>query len=314
MKDINDILAKHFSGETTAGEANLVNEWKRENEEEYAILSEAWKEADASLLENLEFKSFDHKAAWNKVDSQLIDEQKETKVIKMNFYKKVAAACAVLLVGLGAFWFLSQNKYSSLSNTANAPKEISLPDGSTVWLAANSTLEYTTDFKNERSLNLEGEAFFEVARDEAHPFIISTPNGEVEVLGTAFNVNTSAESMLVSVDHGRVAVRNENGDEVELTAGESATSSESGVSSVETDVNFDAWKTGEFEFEGTPLNEVIEMLNKHYETQVELLSDDKANESFVGSFKSADIKEIIDAISLTCGVDAEYGEDVIRLR
>lgn len=314
MKDINDILAKHFSGETTAEEANLVNNWKCENEKEYAFLSEAWKKADASLLENLEFKFFDHKAAWNKVDSQLIDEQKETKVIKMNFYKKVAAACAVLLVGLGAFWFLNQDKYSRLSNTANAPKEISLPDGSTVWLAANSTLEYATDFKNERSLNLEGEAFFEVARDETHPFIIGTPNGEVEVLGTAFNVNTSSESMLVSVDHGRVAVRNENGDELELTAGESATSSESGVSSLETDVNFDAWKTGEFEFEATPLNEVIETLNKHYETQVELVSDNKASESFVGSFKSVDIKEIIDAISLTCGVEAEYGEGVIRLR
>ena len=322
MKDINDILAKHFSGETTTEEANLVAEWKSQNEEEYVILSEAWQETDAQLLENLEFKTFDHKAAWNKIDNQLEDEtvnetkpNKETKVIQMRFYRKVAAACAILMVGLAGFWFINRGAgMESVSNMANTPQEVTLPDGSEVWLAANSTLEYSKDFKNDRSLTLQGEAFFEVARDEAHPFVISTKYGEIEVLGTAFDVTVGSNETTVSVEHGKVALRNENGD-VKLTAGLSASADETGVSTaVGNEENYDSWKTGVFEFEKTPLTEVVALLNKHYETQVKLDVTGADNKLFDGSFDNVDVKDIVESIELTHGLKVEHGEGVITLR
>lgn len=313
MKDINDILAKHFSGGVNPEEAKLVADWKRANEEEYAILAEAWQTADDHLLKGLEFKTFDQKGAWEKVDAKLVDE-KEIKVIKMKFYRNVAAACAILLVGLAGFWFLNRTSFESVSNTAGTPKEISLPDGSKVWLASNSTLEYNSDFENERALNLEGEAFFDVARDEAHPFIISTEFGEVEVLGTAFNIEVEAEGAVVSVEHGKVAVRNDGG-EVKLTAGESATATNSGVSDkAPADLNYQGWKTGSFNFYDTPLSDVVEILNKHYETEVILDNKDKANDLVTGTFKNADIDDIIEVIVLTCDVEEEKDENIIRLK
>ncbi|MFT5819943.1 MAG: transmembrane sensor [Crocinitomix sp.] len=315
MNDINDILAKHFSGEANAEETQLVEEWKVQHAEEYAVMSEAWQTADKNLLEALEFKTFDHKAAWTKVDEKLVDE-KEIKVIKMQFYKRVAAACAVLLVGFAGFWLLNHGPtFKNIANTDNAPKEISLPDGSTVWLAANSTLDYQEDFKNERNLVLDGEAFFEVARDEAHPFIISTKFGDIEVLGTAFNVNVTEKGTEVGVDHGRVAVSNENGTE-ELTVGEFAIATTEGVSEIATtDVNFDSWKTGDFDFDNMMLKDVVALLNKHYATKIELVSSDKGeNEVLKGTFAEAPIEDIIDFIVLTCRVEAEYGDDLIRLK
>jgi ferric-dicitrate binding protein FerR (iron transport regulator) len=315
MKDINDILAKHFSGETNPEEAKLVADWRRENEVEYNALESAWKETDLSLLKGIEFKSFDSKAAWQKVDTRLVDH-KEVKIIKLNFYKKVAAACAILLVGLAGFWFINKgNGFDSISNTASTPKEISLPDGSTVWLASNSTLNYKTDFENERSLRLQGEAFFEVAPDKAHPFIISTNHGDVEVLGTGFNVDATDKSTLVTVSHGRVALRNENGNQVELTAGESANSSAGSLSEVEAATpNYESWKSGEFNFDNTPVNEVIELLTKHYGKEIELTDTKLGEETLTGMFVNQPIEDIIEVIVLTCDVSAEYGEDTIRLR
>jgi ferric-dicitrate binding protein FerR (iron transport regulator) len=315
MNDINDILAKHFSGEANAEETKQAEQWKLQHAEEYALMSEAWKSADKNLLENLEFKTFDHKAAWGKVDEQLVDE-KEIKVIKMTFYKRVAAACAILLVGFAGFYLLNQGPaFETIANTDNAPKEISLPDGSTVWLAANSTLDYQEDFETERNLKLKGEAFFDVARDEAHPFIITTEFGEIEVLGTAFNVNVTENSTEVGVEHGRVAVSNENG-KTELTVGEFAVANTEGVSEIEeTDANYDSWKTGVFDFDGTQLHEVVELLNKHYTTKVELLGQIADTDCMCnGNYSNEPIETIIKSIVLTCGVEAEYSDTLIRLK
>lgn len=314
MNDINDILAKHFSGEANAEETKLAEDWKLQNVEEYALMSKAWKSADKNLLGALEFKSFDHKTAWNKVDEQLVDEN-EIKVIKMTFYKRVAAACAVLLVGFAGFWLLNQGPtYNNVANTDATPKEISLPDGSSVWLTANSSIDYQADFKNERNLILKGEAFFEVEKDAAHPFIISTKFGEIEVLGTAFNVNVTDISTAVGVDHGRVALRNENG-EKELTVGQYAIANVDGVSAVEkTNVNYNSWKTGVFKFDNTPLFTVVQLLNKHYSTKVELPKGIAANIQFSGNFSNESIETIIESIVLTCRVEAEYGDDLIRLK
>lgn len=314
MNEINDILAKYFSGEANTEEKRLAEDWSVKNAEEYAVLSEAWKTADKNLLDKLDFKTFDEKAAWTKVAANLVDE-KEIKVIKMSFYKRVAAACAVLLFGFLGYWMLNQGPdFNSIANTEKSPKEISLPDGSKVWLAANSTLDYQSDFESERNLKLKGEAYFEVARDEAHPFIISTEFGEIEVLGTAFNVNVSAVGTEVGVAHGRVAVRNENG-EKELTVGDFAIATDDGISSIEnTNANYDSWKTGIFNFDNTPLSQVILLLNKHYVEKIELTSPDKGNIEVDGKFDNTQIEEIIDIIVLTCRVEVEYGDSLIRLK
>ena len=94
-----------------------------------------------------------------------------------------------------------------------------LPDGSTVFLASNTSLEYHSDFKNTRDIKLDGEAFFDVARDEGHPFKIETQYGNVKVLGTSFNVNTKHNATKVSVNSGLVALENEN-ERIELSANE----------------------------------------------------------------------------------------------
>lgn len=314
MEEMDEILAKHFSGETNAEENALIAAWKTEHEEEYAELATAWKTIDDLPLDSKMVKTFDSKAAWEKVDARLVDH-KEVKIIKLKFYRNVAAACAILLVGLAGYWFINRGpNFESITNTANVPQEIQLPDGSEVWLAANSTLEYQEDFSTNRSLKLNGEAFFDVARDEKHPFVIATQMGEIEVLGTAFNVKSDEKTTLVSVDHGKVALR-QDAAEVQLTAGESAQATASGVSEkTAANPNYNAWKTGNFYFNNTPLVEVIALMNAHYGTKIELVGTAGANAVLTGTFENKPIQDLIDTIVLTCDVEADYGEDVIRLK
>jgi len=314
MEELDEILAKHFSGETNAEENALIAAWKTEHEDEYAELAMAWTTIDALPLDSKTVKTFDSKAAWEKVDARLVDHKK-LKIVKLKFYRNVAAACAILMIGLAGFWFVNRGpNFESIRNTANVPQEIHLPDGSEVWLAANSTLEYQEDFANNRSLKLTGEAFFEVARDEAHPFVIATKMGEIEVLGTAFNVKSDEKSTLVSVDHGKVALR-QDATEVQLTAGESATSASTGLTEkVAVEPNYNAWKTGVFNFDDTPLSEVIILLNAHYSTKIELTTTTKDEPTLHGQFDNRPLEEIVDFICLSCQLKADYGEDVIRLK
>jgi len=314
MEELDEILAKHFSGETNAEENALIAAWKTEHEEEYAQLVSAWKTIDDLPLDSKTVKTFDSTAAWEKVDARLVDH-KEVKIIKLKFYRNVAAACAILLVGLAGYWFINRGpNFESITNTASVPQEIKLPDGSEVWLAANSTLEYQEDFANNRSLKLEGEAFFEVARDEAHPFVITTKMGEIEVLGTGFNVKSDAILTEVSVDHGKVALRHKT-EEVQLTAGESAIANSTGLTEkAVVEANYKAWKTGVFNFDDTPLSEVIHLLNAHYSTKIELITTTKEEPTLHGQFDNRPLEEIVDFIYLSCHLKAEYGEDVIRLK
>lgn len=313
MSDFNDILAKHFAGETSTEEETQVLEWKVANQEEYALLAEAW---SAEPVESTHV--YDAKGAWDKIDLLTSEEQLEdkgSKVIKMRRFKFIAAAaCGILLIGLGLKFLTGGfgDGMVEINNDTASIREVSLPDGSEVSLAPHSNLKYANDFESNRNVELEGQAYFEVARDEAHPFVITTEKGEIEVLGTAFNVRCEAKGTTVSVEHGLVAVRNE-GDEVKLSENQSAMTSDEGVSEVASnDINYLSWKTGSFEFTQAPLPKVIDQLNQFYKKQIKLEGDHLNDIELTASFDNLPFEEAIDIIEIICDVNSEeVGDEVI---
>src|SRR5690606_36229691 len=101
--------------------------------------------------------------------------------------------------------------------------QVSLPDGTKVWLNADSKLYYPRAFSgNTRTVQMEGEAYFEVAKDEQKPFIVQTNRQKVEVLGTHFNVNAYSEEPIsaVSLLEGKVKVSLANQAERTLLPGQ----------------------------------------------------------------------------------------------
>ena len=149
-----------------------------------------------------------------------------------------------------------------------------LADGTTVYLNSGSSLEFPSRFSGaERRVKVNGEAYFEVKRDEAHPFVVSVGKMDVKVLGTSFNVKAYGEDpgIYTTLVEGRVAILHEGKAACELKPGEqSYYNKEVGnvtVREVETDV-YTAWKDGMFYFKDMPLGEILKTVARWYDLEV----------------------------------------------
>ncbi len=172
---------------------------------------------------------------------------------------------------------IQQNIQLTLTTPRGGQYQVSLPDGTKVWLNADSKLHYPSIFPDDnRIVSLEGEAYFEVARDENKPFIVQTAKEKVEVLGTHFNINTYSEEMSSSVAllEGKVRVSLANRQSQILSPGQQAINSHDRLKIQP--VNLDecvAWKNGEFMFNNESLGSVMRKLSRWYDIDVELTKE-----------------------------------------
>ena len=206
----------------------------------------------------------------------------------------VAAAAAVILC-VFLFRGNDQQKHQIHLVADARVKEFVLPDGSEVTLAPGSRLTYSE--KSPRKTQLEGKAFFEVARDEAVPFEITADGAFVRVLGTKFMVDAGSSVKEVYVTEGKVLfAKSSDSEGVILTKDMKATLSASQsipVIAMEPDVNSIAWQRGSFIFNQTPLKEVLETLSKHY--KVSFVANDLSKQ-LSGEFDAEDLDLIISII------------------
>jgi ferric-dicitrate binding protein FerR (iron transport regulator) len=167
-----------------------------------------------------------------------------------------------------------------LYNTMTTPRgrqyQLTLPDGSIVWLNAASSITYPTAFSAaERSVSITGEAYFEVTKDRTRPFRVKVNEMQVEVLGTSFNINAYPDqaSIRTTLLKGSVKVRSVQA-AVTLQPGQQASlsaSSSAPLLQVRSDADIDevmAWKNGFFKFNDTDIRTVMQQLERWYDLQV----------------------------------------------
>jgi transmembrane sensor len=154
-------------------------------------------------------------------------------------------------------------------------KLITLPDGSLATLNAGSKLSYTEDFNQNRTLTLEGEGFFEVVKDEKHPFTVITNNISTTALGTSFNIKSyRGNPIQITLASGVVRIENSlDRNQIEIKPGEAVQYSEENKVFQKHDVDIQhvlAWKEGILHFQKTPFNEIIEELERWYGVDIEV--------------------------------------------
>jgi ferric-dicitrate binding protein FerR (iron transport regulator) len=153
--------------------------------------------------------------------------------------------------------------------------EVLLSDGSTVFLNRNSSLTYPKNFRSgTRKVSLKGEAFFDIARDEEHPFIIDAGKAKIRVLGTSFNVITdNAENEVeVYVASGKVMVTSVDGSG-SLTLEPEYVGKVSGSNAKQernSNVNYLAWHTGMLSYDGERLGVVFKDLKRAYNIEIKV--------------------------------------------
>lgn len=295
-----ELITKVLAGEASTDEITAFTNWRNASDanNQFARQIEAiWNNT------NEPNDHIDVDAAWEKV-TQKIKTKKQ-----VSFQTTFLRIAAVLILVAGAGLFLSkwlQSDTLNISQTAiNDTKEITLPDGSVVWLNKNSSISYNNEFKgNTRNVELHGEAFFEVQKDPAKPFVITTKYAVTQVLGTSFNLVAydSLTETTLSVKTGKVSfTSNKTNHQLIITANESAIINEAGQVKKDEEFNSNAmaWKNKELVFNNTPFNEVVKAIEKFYTVKITVSNPQINNCHFTGQFNNAPLSEVLGIVSKT---------------
>ncbi|MEO0558627.1 MAG: FecR domain-containing protein [Bacteroidota bacterium] len=202
------------------------------------------------------------------------------RLIRSRTFVRALAAAFVAAFVL-TVWMLQRSPQDLVAEAGATMLEVASPDGSTIVLRPHSRLTRTDGAG--RQYQLEGEAYFAVARDEVNPFSVETATGSIRVLGTEFNVSTWSARTSVFVAEGRVELASGT-DAVELTAGEAAWAGPEGLrqdSAVVAEAYLD-WRTERLVFDRQPARQVADELAQHLGREI-VLPADVATETISGT-------------------------------
>ncbi|MDW7695745.1 FecR domain-containing protein [Flammeovirgaceae bacterium SG7u.111] len=342
--DIELIIGKVLQGEANDDERAVLDSWlkaDKANQKFFETLKNYW------TAESVHQQKDNHAAErrWEKTLGKIHEmgdgddifffegkpQAKEGKYISLpvsHFYKIAVAAVLVVAFGLLAI-FASTNYFSSGNDTPIASvgletkfiekhaglgekKLITLPDGTSIKLNSGSTLFVSEEFGvDKREIRLEGEAFFDVAKDSSKPFVIRTEGFDVTVLGTSFNVSAYKDQpdRSVVVVEGKVKVGKTQGREVEeavfLTKGQMVLDADSLVLQ-EYDADLLAWKDNILLFDTHDFAEIKRQIEKWYGVKVILKRQVDLGKGFKGHYENESLENVLENLKYALSIEYTY--------
>lgn len=264
-----------------SGEENGNSEDARILISEEADIMKKWND-----LKDQDKEIIDVDRAWEKLNRRI--ETGSPDVIHMPMHRRTlistfARIAAMVVIIAGAGWLLFEVAAPGKITVASAADEknieVLLADGSKVYLNRNSRLDYPKNFRGEtRRVSLSGEAYFDIAPDARHPFIIDAGKASVKVLGTSFNVITEnpGNEVEVYVSSGKVSVTSGDGSQTLILEPDyvGKISGDNASQALNTNVNYLAWHTDMLIYDGERLSVVFEDLKRAYDINIKV--DDPA--------------------------------------
>ncbi|MDZ4666049.1 MAG: FecR domain-containing protein [Bacteroidota bacterium] len=317
-----DIIVKYLNNEATAAEKQELEAWLKKDMANAALYEEiklSWEKSGEALPDD----DFDVAAGWESVQEKIKQKDNIIPITGRNSSLKwVLRIAAVLVISLSSLWYYNNSDQTVTQlyvSTTNEPRLITLPDGSTIWLNKNSEIWYPEKFdKDERFIQLEGEAFFDVVRNPAQPFKVQNKDFEVRVLGTSFNVLAykNSKQVVVTVESGTVALTNIHFETLTLTKGEVGSINRSNnhiLQTVNADLNFMAWKTRKLSFNNQSIKQVCDALKKHF--SIDVIVEDKTiyNCKFTGSFDDAKLQDVLKTMEAALNIKVKTNQNRVTI-
>jgi len=300
-------IASVLNGNPTEQEQLLVDNWLSEDEK------------NKTTFDILTNSAYDYK---NEIDEEAyhakerifwnIKERIETYKPKavINIWKYIAAASIVISIVLAGMNLMKESQpiiaaRIQTKSPNGSTSQITLGDGTIVKLNAGSEINYPAFFSGDtRTVSLNGEAYFEVAEDTKHPFLVETKDLTIEVLGTHFNVKSydDDENITTTLLEGCVSIRKnhintENDESIVLKPNQQLIFNKKNNSLKLKDVNADlyaSWKEGEYHFESEKLSDIVKKLERGFGVDIDIQSPELGQLVFSGIFtKSENIKQIL---------------------
>ncbi len=246
--------------------------------------------------------------SWNDFKGRYMD--KKVPVISLN-RRMVIQFAAVLVLGVFLSWFFLLNR-EVISTQIAENKTVILPDNSEVVLNSESRISYKErTWMSDRSLKLDGEAFFKVEKGQT--FRVKTSHGMVQVLGTQFNVNSRNGFFEVVCFEGRVLVKSEQ-ESRELTAGKGFRILDDKIVKLPDFTNASPdWLARESSFVAVPLIRVFEELQRQYDVKVILSESIDENKLFSGTITHSDLEKALQSICLPLKLNYQVNDKTISI-
>ena len=194
-----------------------------------------------------------------------------------------------------------KTKYNSVLIPRGGQYQLTLPDGTKVWLNAESSLRFPVAFTGDtRRVELSGEAYFEVAKNKKKPFYVLAKGTEVQVLGTHFNVSAYNEAVETTLLEGSVKL-NSNGNTALLKPGQSGTRNNIGAFKVE---NADLetavdWKNGFFVFHDETIQSILQKASRWYDVEIEFRGNTASRQFYGKVSRYKNIDDLLKNLELT---------------
>lgn len=195
----------------------------------------------------------------------------------------------------------------------------SLPDGTSGWLNSNSSIKYNRDFIADRRISLAGEAYFDVYKDKKRPFTVSTPDVNIEVLGTRFNIASYEDEKTVEVvlEEGSIVLKdNLMGKSVTMKPNDlviyQKESKEISTEVVQTN-KYVSWKEGKLVFRNDPLDVIARRLERWYNVDIELKMDSPDEIRCRATFIDDNLEDVLNLLKRTLKIDYKIVKQDINL-
>lgn len=208
----------------------------------------------------------------------------------------------------GSMVYLRDHAADAVFNTITTEKgrtfHLQLADGTGVWLDALSSIHFPTAFTGaDRTVEITGQAYFEVAKNAHHPFKVKSGNQVIEVLGTHFNINSyDRQDLQTTLLEGSVKVIPDHAARpVLLTPGQQTKVAGNGKIEIVNDANVEevmAWKEGRFQFNGSSVEQIMGHISNWY--NIDVVYKDKITETFVADIKrDLPVSKLLELLEMT---------------
>jgi ferric-dicitrate binding protein FerR (iron transport regulator) len=315
-----EILAKYLTGEMSEAESHAFEEEISVTGEKL-IRIEKLKKQWSAMKGYKETRLPDTRKAWDKLHDRLQGEHliPAQPVTTRSWFKqpvvKIAAAI-LILAGIGAVVYLNMIRKPAEDmvrlNTGSGLNTLvkTLSDGSVIYISRQSLFSFPEEFSaGKRQVELQGEAFFDIAPNPGKPFIIETDEALIQVLGTAFNVKTSnGKGFELFVDRGtvKVTLKSDPSDSEMVGAGEMISEvNNSLVKSKHTMNEAAAWYKTRMLFKDEPLKHIIHVLNLNFNTNFVLADDKTGKHRLTVTFHNETAETMTELICVTLNLKSQ---------
>lgn len=317
-KHIDELIANYLTEGLDKNALDELKTWiaaSAENQQYFIRQREIWfsavsREAASVYDKDKAFENFR-----NRVESQKEIQSTSRRGFSLSALWRYAAVVAIIIaVGFISYWQGEVNVKDTFADiSVEAPlgskTKLYLPDGTLVWLNAGSRMTYSQGFGvDNRKVELEGEGYFEVKRNEKIPFFVKTKDLQLQVLGTKFNFRDYPEDheVVVSLLEGKVGLNNLLREEKEavLSPDERAVLNKAnGLLTVEsvTASNASQWTDGYLFFDEELLPDIAKELERSYNVKIHIANDSLKTFRFYGNFvrREQNIQEVLEALAST---------------